>query len=172
MRKLNVEGKKLKMTLLFMVNFGKYSKSRLIMNKTLLVVLFMLSLSPLLGQDKTPDIYLDYIVTANGDTIKDLPASNIEYEDGFLGFVNAVIKIIRYPSLAREYDKQGTVVLRVIVGTKGKVEHVDLVQKSGETYLDEGFVKEMTDWEKIKPVKVNGKPVKLALVIKMQFKLG
>ena len=73
-----------------------------------------------------------------------------------------------YPSIAKDAGVQGTVILRVLVNTEGMVEDVMVVQSI--PMLDEAAVD--AAWTAVfKPGTQDGQPVKVWMVLPMQFGL-
>lgn len=78
---------------------------------------------------------------------------------------------IRYPETARDEGRAGTVHLRFVVETDGKVSGVEIIKSSGFVDLDWEacrIIRLMPDW---KPGKQNGKPVRVLMALPVRFVL-
>jgi TonB family protein len=93
------------------------------------------------------------------------------YPGGDAAMVKFVQENLRYPIVAQEANIQGTVVVRLIISSEGKVGNVTVV-KSVDPVLDEEaikLVKTMPNWT---PGKKDGKPVGVYFQLPMRFKLN
>ena len=75
-----------------------------------------------------------------------------------------------YPSEARADRKQGTVALAAIIGTDGRIEHLELIV-SPWPILTKAAEDGIEQW-RYKPYLVDGKPVKVETTINVVFSLG
>jgi len=75
----------------------------------------------------------------------------------------------RYPSVARQLGKEGTVVLRVTIDEKGRAIHVEVLTRAGSGFEEEAIlaVKEST----FIPARLNGHAVKSRAVLPIRFTL-
>jgi protein TonB len=73
-----------------------------------------------------------------------------------------------YPKRARKAGIQGTVVLRALIGTDGKVR--DLRVESGDPILAEAALKAVKKWT-YKPYYLEGRPVEVDTTINVNFGL-
>ena len=74
-----------------------------------------------------------------------------------------------YPDLARQRGLQGTVALRAIIGTDGRVRDVHPV--SGPTVFYEAAIGAVQQW-RYKPYEFQGKPVEVETTINVNFRIG
>jgi TonB family protein len=74
-----------------------------------------------------------------------------------------------YPVLARLAHQQGPVVMQVFISNRGIVEHVNVVK--GHRTLRGAAITAVRSW-KYKPYYVNGRPVEVATMVTVDFKLG
>ena len=75
----------------------------------------------------------------------------------------------RYPSVARQLGKEGTVVLRVTIDEKGRAIHVEVLTRAGSGFEEEAIlaVREST----FIPARLNGHAVKSRAVLPIRFAL-
>lgn len=75
----------------------------------------------------------------------------------------------RYPSVARQLGKEGTVVLRVTIDEKGRAIHVEVLTRAGSGFEEEAIlaVREST----FIPARLNGHAVKSRAVLPIRFTL-
>ncbi|CAN5401755.1 hypothetical protein BH10ACI4_BH10ACI4_12570 [soil metagenome] len=74
-----------------------------------------------------------------------------------------------YPVLARLTRQQGPVVMQVFISNRGTVDHVNVVK--GHHILRGAAVSAVRSW-KYRPYYVNGRPVEVATMVTVDFKLG
>ena len=63
-----------------------------------------------------------------------------------------------YPAMSRRLGEEGTVLLKILVTTEGKVGQVDLLKSSGYPLLDEAAMQGVRQWQ-FRPATRNGQPV-------------
>jgi len=75
----------------------------------------------------------------------------------------------RYPSVARQLGKEGTVVLRVTIDEKGRAIHIEVLTRAGSGFEEEAIlaVREST----FVPARLNGHAVKSRAVLPIRFTL-
>ena len=76
-----------------------------------------------------------------------------------------------YPEKARNAGIEGRVALRFIIGTKGQVEHPEVVRTSGNELLDREALRVVSHMPNWKPGRNNGKIVKVYFTLPISFKL-
>ena len=81
--------------------------------------------------------------------------------------IRSVIPV--YPNEAKYNHIQGTVLLHAIIGTDGRVCHLQVV--SGPPLLVQAAMKSVSEWQ-YSPTTLNGQPVQMDTVIKVVFDLG
>lgn len=94
-----------------------------------------------------------------------------EFEGGLAALYKFINNNIRYPSLAAELGKQGTVYVKFVVSERGKVEKVMLQNNLGYGLDDEAkrVVSIIPDFKS--PASVKGHPVKVYYQLPIRFKL-
>jgi protein TonB len=75
-----------------------------------------------------------------------------------------------YPSLSRQYEEQGTVVLRVLVKADGTAGQIEIKSSSGHPLLDESAKAAVRAW-RFNPATSDGKPVADWFLIPIPFTL-
>lgn len=126
--------------------------------KHIILVLALLALIvlPAQAQDKTKVNPADYLETV--DTPPEI-----------VGGMKALFEKIVYPSEAKEAGIEGMVILRLLVGTDGKVDDI-AVEKSVSELLSTAAI-EAVKGITFTPGKVNGKAVKTKVMLPVKFKL-
>jgi protein TonB len=76
----------------------------------------------------------------------------------------------RYPSLSRQYEEQGTVMLRVFVKADGTAGQIEIKSSSGYPLLDQSAKTAVQSW-RFNPATSDGKPVADWFLIPIPFKL-
>ena len=76
-----------------------------------------------------------------------------------------------YPSIARRMGETGTVTLRVLIGSKGLAEKVEIQNSSGSANLDEAG-RQAVLRALYKPYIEDGKPVPVYALVPINFQLG
>ena len=118
-----------------------------------------------------------------GETIDDEERIFLIVEDKpeFPGGERALMKFLgdnlKYPSLAVDAGKEGTVSVQFIIGKDGAIENVQLSSSNGQTRLVGGgcdeeairVVKKMPNW---KPGKQRGRAVKVQFTLPVSFRLN
>ena len=85
-----------------------------------------------------------------------------------------IYKNIKYPSVAKDNNIQGTVVLKFVVNKKGKIENINILKDIGATCGQEAerVVKLMNEQNMIwEPGRQRGRPVKVWFMLPVKFKL-
>ncbi len=75
----------------------------------------------------------------------------------------------RYPRLARELGKEGTVLLRLTIDERGSLTHVEVLQRAGSGF-DEEAVRAVRE-SRFSPARINGKPVASRAQLPVRFVL-
>ena len=75
-----------------------------------------------------------------------------------------------YPQEARKAGSEGTVVLRITVGTGGDVENVKIQESSGFPELDESAAQSVKTWQ-FDPAKLGDDPISSAVDLPVTFDL-
>ena len=75
-----------------------------------------------------------------------------------------------YPQEARKAGSEGTVVLRITVGTGGDVENVKIQESSGFSELDESAAQSVKTWQ-FDPAKLGDDPISSAVDLPVTFDL-
>jgi periplasmic protein TonB len=77
---------------------------------------------------------------------------------------------IKYPSIAREYNIQGTVALSFVINKDGRISNIDILKDPGGGCGKEALrvVGEMPKWT---PGEANGNPVKVRFTLPVKFRL-
>ena len=76
----------------------------------------------------------------------------------------------RYPMESRRKKEQGTVLLRLLIGTDGRVEQVSIAQSSGFDRLDQAVLLAAKNW-RWQPMIRDGQPVEVRGVMPFTFSL-
>lgn len=77
----------------------------------------------------------------------------------------------RYPMESRRKHEQGTVVLRLLIGTDGRVADISVAQSSGFVRLDRAALQAVRDW-RWQPTVRDGQPVEVRGLYSMPFTLN
>ena len=75
-----------------------------------------------------------------------------------------------YPAQAIQNGWEGTVVLRLHVGTDGSVEEVEVISSSGHTVLDDAAIRSVRGW-RFEPACRLGRPVACTVRQPLRFAL-
>ena len=75
-----------------------------------------------------------------------------------------------YPELARRARIQGTVMVQAVIGRDGTVEDAQIVQSS-HRLLEEASLEAVRQW-RYAPVLLNGRPVRVTFVVRVEFTLN
>ena len=75
-----------------------------------------------------------------------------------------------YPSEARRLHQEGTVLLRVQVSARGRVEAVELARSSGTSSLDEAALQGVRGWE-FEPARRGDTPIASTVTVPVRFRL-
>ena len=86
-----------------------------------------------------------------------------------VGGMKAIMDNIVYPEQAKENDIQGTVKVRVFIDRYGEVTHAEVVKGIG--YGCDEAAKVALYYAQFKPGLIKGKPVKVQMVVPIEFKL-
>lgn len=98
----------------------------------------------------------------------------VEQQPEFVGGIAALERYLNanlyYPSIARENEITGRVIVRFMVAEDGTITHAKVVRGIGAGCDEEALrvVKAMPRW---RPGKLNGKPVRAMYVLPITFKL-
>jgi protein TonB len=93
-----------------------------------------------------------------------------EFPGGSENMMRWLQKNLEYPSIARENNIEGKVIVQFIVDENGHCINFKVV-KSPDPILSEAAVKTLTRMPKWKPGLQNGKPVKVAFTLPVSYKL-
>lgn len=77
----------------------------------------------------------------------------------------------RYPMESRRKREQGTVVLRLLIGTDGRVSEISIAQSSGFERLDKAALQAIRGW-RWQPIIRDGQPVEVRGLYSMPFTLN
>ena len=77
----------------------------------------------------------------------------------------------RYPMESRRKHEQGTVVVRLLIGTDGRVAEISIAQSSGFARLDQAALQAIRGW-RWQPVIRDGQPVEVRGLYTMPFTLN
>lgn len=77
---------------------------------------------------------------------------------------------ITYPTLAKRSGQEGRVMIRVLIGTKGKAEKMEVVESEPEGVFDEAALKSLKYWQ-FRPGILGGDLVATWVKIPLTFKL-
>lgn len=94
----------------------------------------------------------------------------VETPPEIVGGLKALSKKIVYPEQAAKSGTEGTVIVRALIGTDGKVDDV-AVEKSNSDLLSEAAMKAVAAVE-FTPGKVGGKAVKTKVMVPVKFRLN
>jgi protein TonB len=78
---------------------------------------------------------------------------------------------ITYPTLAKRNGIEGRVVIRVLIGIKGKAEKMEVFQSEPEGIFDENAMKSLKYWQ-FRPGILNGELVQTWVAIPLTFQLN
>ncbi len=114
--------------------------------------------------------------TANGTETTPLDLFAVDENPEFDGGINALLgfvrKHVKYPAMAAEYQKQGTLYVKFVVDESGNVSQIELLNQLGYG-LDDEAKRVVSMIPKFKsPGKVKGKAVKTYYQLPIKFKLG
>lgn len=116
-------------------------------------------------------------VTSTGSGKKDVEESygvdtQPEFEGGLKALYQFVSKNVKYPTIASEYGKQGSVYVKFVVDEKGKVCNLSLLNNAGYG-MDEEALRVVGMIPNFKsPATVKGQPVKVYYQLPIKFKLN
>ncbi|WP_226949160.1 energy transducer TonB [Rhizorhabdus wittichii] len=77
----------------------------------------------------------------------------------------------RYPVESRRKHEQGTVVVRLLIGTDGRVADISIAQSSGFARLDQAALQAIRGW-RWQPIIRDGQPVEVRGLYTMPFTLN
>jgi protein TonB len=91
-------------------------------------------------------------------------------KEGQIGFLKYVQENLRYPKLARKHNVEGKVFVQFVVDTDGKMRDIKILKGIGYGCDQEvvRLIEEAPEWE---PGKQRGNPVRVRMVLPIQFKL-
>lgn len=98
------------------------------------------------------------------------PAAASVIQGGDLGTRMVAGKPPRYPLESRRRKEQGTVLLSLILGLDGAVEHISVSRSSGSSRLDSAALNAVRKW-RWEPVVRGGQPVKVRGIVEIPFVL-
>jgi protein TonB len=75
-----------------------------------------------------------------------------------------------YPEMARRRQMEGTVVLKALVNTQGRVDALNVQSSSGHSVLDRAALRAVRNWIFI-PGKQNNNPITMAVLVPVRFAL-
>lgn len=116
-------------------------------------------------------------VTTTGGGKKDIEETygvdtQPEFEGGLKALYQFVSKNVKYPVIASEYGKQGSVYVKFVVDEKGKVCNLSLLNNAGYG-MDEEALRVVGMIPNFKsPATVKGQPVKVYYQLPIKFKLN
>ena len=88
---------------------------------------------------------------------------------GYAGFYESLRKLMKYPQIAQQRDIEGKVFVEFIVNEQGEISNLKLLKGIGGGCDEEAVrVLKLIKW---KPGKQRGKPVKVRMVLPINFKL-
>lgn len=99
--------------------------------------------------------------------VEDMP----EFPGGTKALLEYLSKNIKYPSVCRENNIQGKVIISFIVDKDGSITNPEVI-KSINPYLDKEALRVITNMPKWKPGSQRGKAVKVRFTVPVQFKLN
>ncbi|MBT1710011.1 TonB family protein [Fulvivirgaceae bacterium PWU5] len=105
------------------------------------------------------------------DTIYASVEREAEYPGGMVGLMNYLMKVVKYPSEARNKRIQGSVFTSFIVDERGKITDMTVV-KSVSPELDAEAVRVIGTMKAWQPATIGAKAVKSRFVLPIKFKLG
>ncbi len=93
-----------------------------------------------------------------------------EFPDGQTAMSKYIVNNLKYPSIARENDIQGNVLVQFVIGTDGSISKVKVARGIGGGCDEEALrvVKSMPKW---RPGKQNGKTVPVLFTLPIKFRL-
>jgi protein TonB len=108
-------------------------------------------------------------VDAEVDTVFVVVEKNPEPVYGFKNFYQQLAKTLKYPRQARQMGTEGKVFVEFIVNKNGEPSDLKIIRGIGSGCDEEALrVLSLTKWE---PGKQRGKPVRVKMVIQLNFKL-
>jgi len=99
--------------------------------------------------------------------VEDMP----EFEGGKMAFMKHIAKQVKYPRLAKNLGIEGRVFVEFVIDKEGNITEVKAVKGIGAG-CDEEAVRVIKNAPKWKPGKQRGKPVKVKMVLPINFKLN
>ncbi len=93
-----------------------------------------------------------------------------EFEGGYEALLKYLQKNIKYPSIAKENQIEGKVVLNFVVNTEGDLSHVSVIRGIGGG-CDEEAIRVVSAMPKWKPGRHNGKTVPVRFTLPISFRL-
>lgn len=97
--------------------------------------------------------------------------SQPEYEGGLGALYRFVAQNVKYPAMASDIGKEGTVYVKFVVDEKGKIGNLKLLNNAGFGFDDEALrvISLIPNFKT--PAKVNGHPVKVYYQLPIKFRL-
>ena len=133
------------------------------------------------GDEGLADSVFGDSIPGNGNATDDVVGEEqefpvVELQPEFPGGMEALMTYlqdnINYPEISRENNSQGTVIIRFIVGADGSIQDVEVLQSSGDIYLDEEAVRVVEGMPEWTPGKYDGKPVRVLFTLPLVFRLA
>jgi TonB family protein len=133
---------------------------RALLGVIVIIAIAVTNFSSALGDDKTVSVV----------TTKDEVVQMPQYLGGEKAMTDFILSNVKYPSVSREKNIQGIVLVRMEIGKDGKV-HDTNIKKSVYPDIDQeaiSVVSKMPNWT---PGTINGEPVEMSVTIPINFKL-
>lgn len=99
------------------------------------------------------------------------PETKPEFPRGTATIYRHIAKTMRYPLIAQENGKQGTVNVSFIIEKDGTLSDVKVI-KGVDPNLDKEAIRVIKTLPKFTPGKINGKPVRTSMSLPVTFKLN
>ncbi|MDM8287644.1 energy transducer TonB, partial [Phocaeicola plebeius] len=94
-----------------------------------------------------------------------------EYPEGDEGFKRFILQNLKYPTISQECKSEGKVVVQFIVTRDGEIEDIEVVESSGDPYLDKEGLRVTKLLPKFKPGIHDGQFVNMKMTIPFNFSL-
>lgn len=104
---------------------------------------------------------------ALANELVELPAT---YPNGEAGLLNDIMRNLKYPTIARVHETQGTVVVRFMVKKDGNIGKI-VIKKSLSRECDQAAKDVVKKLRKFTPAKQKGKPVAVWFTLPIRFRL-
>jgi protein TonB len=115
--------------------------------------------------------YTPTITTPSVDVVVTIPDTQPEFEGGLAALYAWMGRNLKYPEIAREIGKEGTVYVKFVVDQNGKVGHLSLLNTAGYGFDEEALrvVGMLPNFKK--PGTVSGKAVKVYYHLPIKFRI-